>query len=199
MCIRDRFPSQLVRGIGSVSEYNREYTRSMTHPEEFWSEMGNRLQWRRPFDRAMASDLEHGIVEFFQGGTLNVSENCIDRHLEEKGDQTALLWEKDEPGQQVHISYKELHRNVCRLSNVLKSRGVSKGDVVSVYMPMCPEAVYAMLACARIGAVHSAVSYTHLRAHETPEHLVCRLLLEKKKKKQKEIIYRLSYTKLDDT
>eukprot|EP00656_Telonema_subtile_P042978 TRINITY_DN4913_c0_g1_i2.p1 TRINITY_DN4913_c0_g1~~TRINITY_DN4913_c0_g1_i2.p1 ORF type:complete len:727 (+),score=138.45 TRINITY_DN4913_c0_g1_i2:66-2183(+) len=150
-------PLALSRPMSSVAHYERQYAASISDPEGFWSAMGNRLTWSRPFQKAIASSLEHGVVEFYPGGKLNVCENCVDRHLATRGDQTALLWEQDEPGQEVHITYHELHRNVCRLANVYKHHGVKKGDVVTVYMPMCPEAVYAMLACARIGAVHSVV------------------------------------------
>jgi acetyl-CoA synthetase len=145
------------RALGSVAEYNEKYAASIADPEKFWSGVGERLKWRSPYTKAINSDLEHGIVEFYSGGTLNVAENCIDRHLETKGDQAALIWEQDEPGKAQEITYNELHRNVCRLANMYKAHGVKKGDVVTLYMPMVPEAVYAMLACARIGAVHSVV------------------------------------------
>src|SRR5690606_18263341 len=102
-------------------------------------------------------DLRTGAARWFDGGQLNVSHNCIDRHLATRGEQTALLWEGDEPNDSRAISYRELHRQVCRLANALKARGVGKGDRVCIYMPMIPEAAYAMLACARIGAIHSVV------------------------------------------
>ena len=129
----------LPRCIGSVAEYNEKYAASIADPEKFWSGVGKRLKWRSPYTKAINSDLEHGIVEFYSGGTLNVAENCIDRHLETKGDQAALIWEKDEPGQAETITYKELHRNVCRMANMYKAHGVKKGDVVTLYMPMVPE------------------------------------------------------------
>ena len=102
-------------------------------------------------------DFKKGVARWFEGGQLNVAENCIDRHLDTRGEQTAIIWEGDDPSESKHISYRELHASVCRLANVLKDRGVMKGDRVCIYMPMIPEAAYAMLACARIGAVHSIV------------------------------------------
>jgi acetyl-CoA synthetase len=142
----------------SQADYQRLYRESIEHPSTFWAEQANRfLDWSAPWDTVQRYDLKTGEASWFAGGKLNVSYNCIDRHLEHRGDQTAIIWEGDDPADSTQISYKKLHQNVCRLANVLKSRGVKKGDRVCIYMPMIPEAAYAMLACTRIGAVHSVV------------------------------------------
>ncbi len=144
----------------SAEEYQEMYTRSVNDPEGFWAEQAEAyLSWSKPWDKVldwsfMRDDLH---IEWFKGGKLNVSFNCLDRHLDSRGDQTAILWEGDNPEEDRKISYRELHADVNRFANVLKSRGIKKGDRVSIYMPMIPEAVVAMLACTRIGAVHSIV------------------------------------------
>lgn len=139
-------------------QYEQMYRQSIDSPETFWAEQAEKfLTWFKPFERVSNNDLSEGRIQWFQGGKLNVSYNCLDRHLDTHGERNAIIWEGDEPGDTRHISYRELHEQVCRLANVLKSRGVSKGDRVSIYMPMIPEAVAAMLACTRIGAVHSIV------------------------------------------
>lgn len=144
--------------ISSFEAYQEMYDKSVADPEAFWSEMANSfLSWDKPFDTVDTSDLNTGKIEWFKGGKLNVAYNCIDRHLEKRGDQNAIIWEGDEPGNVREITYKELHEQVCRMANVLKSKGVQKGDRVAIYMPMIPEAAFAMLACARIGAIHSVV------------------------------------------
>ena len=138
--------------------YERMYRRSMDEPEAFWAEQAEHfLDWFRHWDRVHSGTLTDGDVRWFEGGQLNVSYNCLDRHLATRGDQAAILWEGDEPDQQRRITYRELHAEVCRAANVLKERGVKKGDRVCIYMPMVPEAVVAMLACTRIGAIHSVV------------------------------------------
>lgn len=138
--------------------YEREYRRSIDDPEGYWSEQANRfIDWITPWDNLFSSDFDKGRVEWFKGGTLNVCSNCIDRHLPERAEQTALIWEGDDPTDSEKITYQQLSDEVCRLANALRSRGVSKGDRVCIYMPMIPQAVYAMLACARIGAIHSVV------------------------------------------
>nr|WP_322940934.1 acetate--CoA ligase [Pseudomonas sp. s4] len=138
--------------------YLRLYQQSVEQPETFWAEQAKAfLDWFKPWDQVHASDLQLGHAEWFKGGQLNVAYNCIDRHLEKRGEQIAIIWEGDNPAESAHITYNKLHHNVSRLANVLKSRGVKKGDRVCIYMPMIPEAAYAMLACARIGAVHSVV------------------------------------------
>jgi len=141
-------------------QYQEMYQRSVDDPEGFWAEQAESyLTWSKPWDKVL--DWSYGEddlhVEWFKGGTLNVSYNCLDRHLESRGDQTAILWEGDDPGEDKKVSYRELHADVNKFANVLKGRGVKKGDRVSIYMPMIPEAVVAMLACTRIGAVHSIV------------------------------------------
>ncbi len=141
-----------------ADRYREMYRRSVEQPEAFWAEQARAfLTWDKPWDEVLEADMKSGKVAWFRGGKLNVSVNCIDRHLPERADRTALIWEGDDPGDSRHISYRELHEAVCRLGNVLRLRGVKKGDRVCIYMPMIPEAVYAMLACARIGAIHSVV------------------------------------------
>ncbi|MGS2723025.1 acetate--CoA ligase [Porticoccus sp. GXU_MW_L64] len=138
--------------------YQQMYRQSLDDPESFWTEQASQfLQWHQPWQHVCEYDLPKGEASWFGGGKLNVASNCIDRHLNQRGDQTAIIWEGDNPEDSKHITYLELHQQVCRLANVLKGRGVKKGDRVCIYMPMIPEAAYAMLACARIGAVHSVV------------------------------------------
>jgi len=142
----------------SPADYQRMYQQSVEHPDTFWAEQATTfLDWSRPWQQVQHADLNTGEARWFKGGELNVSYNCIDRHLKERGEQIAIIWEGDNPGESAEITYKKLHHNVARLANVLKSRGVKKGDRVCIYMPMIPEAAYAMLACTRIGAVHSVV------------------------------------------
>ena len=138
--------------------YREMYQRSIDDPEGFWAEQARSfLSWHRPWDRVLEWDYHKAHIRWFEGGRLNVSYNCIDRHLESRGDQTAIIWEGDDPENDSRISYRELHRQVCKLANVLKSQGIGKGDRVCIYMPMIPEAACAMLACSRIGAIHSVV------------------------------------------
>ncbi len=141
--------------------YDRMYAESVSDPEGFWKrEASSRIDWIKPFTKVKDVNFEFGNVHirWFEDGTLNVAANCIDRHLETRGDQTAIIWEPDEPGEDAqHITYRELHRQVCKMANVLKALGIEKGDRVVIYLPMIPEAAYAMLACARIGAIHSVV------------------------------------------
>lgn len=149
--------------VASVSHidkatYESMYQRSVEDPEGFWAEQAEEfVTWNKKWDRVLDWDYHKGHICWFEGARLNATYNCIDRHLESRGDQTAIIWEGDSPDDDKHITYRELHQEVCKLSNVLKSRGVKKGDRVCIYMPMIPEAAYAMLACARIGAVHSVV------------------------------------------
>src|SRR5438876_799229 len=138
--------------------YFRMYEASLADPDKFWREQAKRLHWIKPFTKVKDSSFTGNVhIRWFEDGTLNASANCIDRHLPMRADQTAILWEGDSPSEHRHVSYAELHENVCRLANVLKARGVKKGDRVTIYLPMIPETAYAMLACARIGAVHSVV------------------------------------------
>jgi len=142
----------------SEEEFSEMYQHSITNPDEFWHEQASEyLEWISEWDQVSEHDFSKGQVSWFKGGKLNATINCIDRHLAARADQTAIIWEGDDPKESNHISYQELYENVCRFSNALKERGVNKGDRVCIYMPMIPEAAYAMLACARIGAIHSVV------------------------------------------
>ncbi len=143
----------------TTAQYQDMYTRSVEDPEGFWGEHGKRIDWIKPYQKVkdVSFDKPDVHIRWFYDGTLNASVNCLDRHLESRGDQTAIIWEGDDPGEDRHISYRELYEEVCRFANGLKSLGVGRGDVVTIYMPMVPEAAIAMLACARIGAPHSVV------------------------------------------
>ncbi len=142
----------------NAAQYEAMYERSINDTDAFWTEQAQAfLTWDSPFSTVARADLPRGEVAWFEDGYLNVSANCIDRHLPTRADQTAIIWEGDDPKDSAHISYGALHESVCRLANGLKARGVARGDRVCIYMPMVPEAAYAMLACARIGAIHSVV------------------------------------------
>ena len=142
----------------NAARYQVMYEQSINSPDTFWTEQArNFLSWHKPWSQVTKSDLHKGEVAWFIDGKLNVSVNCIDRHLPSRAKQTAIIWEGDGPSEDQFISYQELHDQVCRLANALRARGVKKGDRVCIYMPMIPEASYAMLACARIGAIHSVV------------------------------------------
>ncbi|MES2254984.1 MAG: acetate--CoA ligase [Pseudomonadota bacterium] len=147
------------RAYVSASDYAARYAQSVEDPDGFWKKEASRLDWVKDFTKVSdvsfaANDLH---IRWFEDGALNVAANCIDRHLAKRGNQTAIIWEGDDPKDSKRISYRQLHEEVCRFANVLKARGVAKGDRVTIYLPMIPEAAYAMLACARIGAVHSVV------------------------------------------
>jgi len=151
-------PPQFANAHITPESYATMYRQSLEDPDTFWAQRaGEFLTWDQPWTRLSDNDISQGKANWFVDGKLNVSVNCIDRHLPERAEQTALIWEGDDPSQSSHISYSELKNKVCRLANVLRDRGVQKGDRVCIYMPMIPEATYAMLACARIGAVHSVV------------------------------------------
>ena len=139
--------------------YDAAYQASVTDPEAFWRDEGKRIDWIKPYSKVKNTTYEYPDVsiKWFEDGTLNVSANCIDRHLEKRGDQVAIIWEGDDPADDAKVTYRELYEQVCRLANALKAGGVKKGDRVTIYMPMVVEAAYAMLACTRIGAVHSIV------------------------------------------
>lgn len=139
--------------------YEKLYAASIADPVSFWGEQGKRLDWITPYTKVknVSYDKNNLNIRWYEDGVLNVSANCIDRHLATQGDQTAIIFEGDTPGESYHITYNELHEHVCRFANVLKKHGVKKGDRVTIYMPMIPEAAYAMQACARIGAIHSVV------------------------------------------
>ena len=143
----------------NTDKYNEWYENSLSNNEEFWSEHGKRIDWIKPYTKVkdVSYNKDNFSIKWYYDGTLNASSNCIDRHLKDKADQTAIIWEGDDPADSKHISYKELHSEVSKLANGMKSLGVKKGDRVTIYMPMIPEAAYAMLACTRIGAIHSVV------------------------------------------
>ena len=141
-----------------LARYKEMYDQSINSPDTFWAEQAKTfLTWQKPWSQVTKSDLRKGEVSWFVDGKLNVSVNCIDRHLSARANQTAIIWEGDDPSEDQFITYQELHDQVCRLANALRERGVKKGDRVCIYMPMIPEAAYAMLACTRIGAIHSIV------------------------------------------
>jgi len=154
--IRENFASS---AHVNEEQYKKAYKRSVEDSEGFWGEIGKRVDWIKPYKKVkdVSFDKDDLHIRWYEDGTLNVSVNCIDRHLPAKKDQVALIWEGDDPKQDAHITYGQLYEHVCRFANTLKKLGVKKGDRVTIYMPMIPEAAYAMLACARIGAVHSVV------------------------------------------
>lgn len=144
--------------INNFEEYKSEYKRSVDDPEGFWAEIADSFTWKKKYDKVLNWNFEEPNVKWFEGGQLNITENCLDRHLAERGDKVAILWEPNESSDPaVKITYKELHQKVCNFANVLLSKGITKGDRVVLYMPMVPELAIACLACARIGAVHSVV------------------------------------------
>lgn len=141
------------------AQYQHYYQQSVQDPAAFWGEQGKIIDWIKPYTKVKNTSFNPGhiSIRWFEDGTLNLSVNCLDRHLSDRGDQTAIIWEGDDPTQSKKITYKQLHHDVCQFANVLKKLGVKKGDIVAIYMPMVPEAAVAMLACARIGAVHSVI------------------------------------------
>ena len=162
MTEQDIFPVPAdIAGAAKVdnAKYLEMYQASIDDPDAFWGEAGKRLDWFTPYstvkDVSFAESDLH--IKWYSDGVLNVCYNCVDRHLETRGDQPAIIWEGDDPGTSKTVTYHQLHEHVCRFANVLKKLGVKKGDRVTIYMPMILEAAYAMLACARIGAVHSIV------------------------------------------
>lgn len=152
-------PSRMkARALIDEATYSSMYQRSIADPEGFWADQASAfLSWQQPWQNVSEADIPTGNIRWFVGGQLNVSVNCIDRHLPQRAAQTAIIWEGDEPSDDVQITYQELYDKVCQLANGLRARGVKKGDRVCIYMPMIPEAAYAMLACARLGAIHSVV------------------------------------------
>jgi acetyl-CoA synthetase len=160
MSARTVIPISALPQAGKISEadYFRLYQQSLADPDRFWAEHGKRIDWIKPFTKVRNAAFKGDVhIAWYEDGTLNASSNCIDRHLPRRAEQTAILWEGDDPGESRRVTYRELHEAVCRLANALKERGVRKGDTVTIYLPMIPEAVIAMLACARIGAIHSVV------------------------------------------
>ena len=147
------------RAYVDAAGYAAQYRRSIAEPEAFWREQTDRLDWIKPWSKLSECSFEEADfgIEWFADGTLNVSANCLDRHLAQNAETTAIIWEGDDPSQQRRISYGELHAEVCRFANALKKLGAKRGDRITIYMPMIPEAAMAMLACTRIGAIHSIV------------------------------------------
>src|SRR5271168_1708827 len=143
----------------NAAKYEEMYKRSLTDPNGFWAELGKRIDWFTPYSKVKNTSFDaHNVsIKWFEDGVTNDAHNCINRHLHSRGNQTAIIWEGDDPKDSKHITYKELHDEVCRFANILRNRNVKKGDRVTFYLPMIPEAAYAMLACARIGAIHSVV------------------------------------------
>ena len=152
-------PAWQKRAFADKAKYQEMYARSIKDPNGFWAEQAKRIDWIKPFTKVKNTSFDpHNVsIKWFEDGTLNIAYNCVDRHLAKRGDQTAIIWEGDDPKDDKKITYKELHAEVCKFANVLKARGVKKGDRVTIYMPMIPEAAISMLACARIGAIHSVV------------------------------------------
>lgn len=152
------FQKDIERTYCTEEEYFDKYNYSVSDPEGFWAEEGKRIDWIKPYSIVKNTSFENGVsIKWFEDGSLNASVNCIDRHLPDRKDDVAIIWEGDDPSESLHITYGKLYEHVCRFANVLKARDVKKGDRVTIYMPMLPETVYAMLACARIGAIHSVV------------------------------------------
>ncbi len=143
----------------NAQQYYDEYQLSLQDPDKFWGEKGKVVDWMKPYTRVKNTSFDpgHVSIRWFEDGTLNLSANCLDRHLKDRGDQVAIIWEGDDPSQSKNITYRELHHDVCKFANVLKQQGIKKGDVIAIYMPMVPEAAVAMLACARIGAIHTVI------------------------------------------
>ncbi|HAG77800.1 MAG TPA: acetyl-coenzyme A synthetase, partial [Pseudomonas sp.] len=152
-------PEVAAQSLTNEASYKAMYQQSVINPEGFWREQAARLNWIRPFTEVKRTSFDdhHVDIKWFADGTLNVSANCLDRHLAERGDQLAIIWEGDDPSEHREITYRELHQEVSKFANALRGQDVHRGDVVTIYMPMIPEAAVAMLACARIGAIHSVV------------------------------------------
>ena len=152
-------PEVAATTLTDEATYKAMYQQSVINPDGFWREQAQRIDWIKPFTKVKQTSFDdhHVDIKWFADGTLNVSSNCLDRHLEERGDQLAIIWEGDDPSEHRNITYRELHEQVCKFANALRGQDVHRGDVVTIYMPMIPEAVVAMLACARIGAIHSVV------------------------------------------
>ena len=152
-------PEVAARTLTDEATYKAMYQQSVVNPEGFWREQGKRIDWIKPYTKVKQTSFDdhHVDIKWYADGTLNVSYNCLDRHLETRGDQIAIIWEGDDPSEHKEITYRELHEQVCKFANALRGQDIHRGDVVTIYMPMIPEAVVAMLACARIGAIHSVV------------------------------------------
>ena len=144
--------------IDSAASYHAQYQLAKEQPEHFWNEIAKHYSWRKPWQQTLQWEFETPDVKWFVNGKLNITENCLDRHIDQRGDQTCILWEPNDPKDEAKkFTYRDVLREVCRMANTLKSLGVKKGDRVCIYLPMIPELAFAVLACARIGAVHSVV------------------------------------------
>src|ERR1035437_977811 len=144
--------------LNSLSDYQAAYKKSVEDPEAFWAAIAEQFSWRRKWDKVLEWNFTDPMIKWFSGGKLNITENCLDRHLAERGDQSAIIWEPNDPSEAYRVlTYKELHFKLCQFANVLKNNGVKKGDRICIYMPMVPELAIAVLACARLGAIHSVV------------------------------------------
>ena len=147
-----------VNKINTFDEYLSEYKRSIENPERFWADKAEKFSWRKKWDKVLEWNFDEPSVKWFVNGKVNITENCLDRHLETRGDQTAIIWQPNDPKEsEVKLTYRELYRKVCAAANMLKNNGAKKGDRICIYMPMVPELAIAVLACARIGAIHSVV------------------------------------------
>lgn len=166
--------------VKSYIDYHDTYNRSIENPEAFWEDIASTFQWHKKWDSVLKYDFHKPSFSWFEGAKLNITENCLDRHLVDKAGQTAIIWEANEPGEEnKSYSYKELHSEVCRFANVLKANGIQKGDRVCIYMPMVPELAFAVLACARIGAIHSVVfaGFSAIALATRIQDAACKMLL----------------------
>ena len=147
------------RAFVNDAKYKQMYAASLEDPGKFWAEQAKRITWSKPFTKVKNTSFAPGniSIKWFEDGKLNACFNCVDRHLEKRGDQTAIIWEGDDPKNDAKVTYRQLHAEVSKFANVLKKKGVKKGDRVTIYLPMIVEAAYAILACARIGAIHSVI------------------------------------------
>ncbi|MCE3283269.1 MAG: acetyl-CoA synthetase, partial [Chitinophagaceae bacterium] len=144
--------------IKTYDEYNEAYRKSVEQPEQFWDDIASHFYWRKKWEKVLDWNFKEPRIEWFKGAKLNITENCIDRHLAKKGNEPAIIWEPNEPGERTRVvTYNRLHKRVCQVAQMLRNNGVKKGDRVCIYMGMVPELAYAVLGCARIGAVHSVV------------------------------------------
>src|ERR1700739_1026719 len=157
--IYDVSPEWAKRAFVDQAKYRDMYARSISDPKGFWAEQAKRVDWIKPFTKVESTSFAPGniSIKWFEDGVLNVAANCIDRHLAKRGDQTAIIWEGDNPAESKHITYRQLHDEVCRFANILRNRNVKKGDRVTIYLPMMPETAYVMLAGGGIGPVHYGV------------------------------------------
>ena len=166
--------------ITSIEEYQEQYKLSVENPEAFWSGIADHYQWKQKWDTTLEWEFKTPSVKWFKGGQLNITENCLDRHLKDRGNKLAIIWEPNDPRERaVRLTYRELFEEVCQYANILKRHGVKKGDRVALYMPMIPDLGIAVLACARIGAVHSVV-FAGFSAHALADRIndaQCKMVL----------------------